>query len=158
MNKCSVCQTKALCQTRCYRYEGGLFGIQTTLNKTSQLILEDRKSIAFNEIVSHTDWDIKYCKESGLFTLIECDTYLVNWSIAVAGSQFKPYIRFALLVNDKIFGPSTLPVSVGLLSGSSLIRTTKPCSTLALINDTGDLVQLADVEPIANLTISKTYI
>ena len=80
---------------------------------------------------------------------------MLNWTVAIEGSDLTPFIRFALEVNGEVFSPIALPVSVGLISGSSLVVLAYTNTKVSLINNTGDTVRLADVAPIANLVISK---
>jgi len=79
----------------------------------------------------------------------------VNWSVAIEGSNVTPFIRFALQANDEVFGATALPISTGLISGSGLIVLKCTNTRISIINDTGDIVRLADVTPIANIVITK---
>jgi len=139
-------------------------GIQAQLTKVSDPFLYDGERLIFNKILDKSGCfcpdcncgcSIRYRKKTGEFVLEKCGTYLVNWSVAVGGSRVTPYIRFALQVNNDIFCAVAFPVSVGLISGSSLVVLKHKDTSVSLINNTKDSIRLADVAPIANIVISK---
>jgi len=141
-------------------------GIQAQLSQASNPFLKNGEKVIFDTILekvgcgcSHSCdccCDIHYRKNSGEFVIEKCGSFLVNWSVAIEGSDLTPYIRFALQVdNEKIYGASVIPISVGLVSGSSLVALKHPNTTISLINNTGDIVRLANVSPIANIVIMR---
>ena len=132
-----------------------LTGIHVQLKTAADSLLEDGQPINFDTIVNQPGTTIEYNKATGIFTLTKEANYLVNWSIAVEGSNTSPFIRFALKVGGEIIGAAAVPISVGVISGSALV-TAAPGTHLALINHTNDTIRLDAVTPIANLTIVST--
>lgn len=138
-------------------------GIQAQLIDTATPLLNHLDKVIFDTILDKAgcgckrdcDCNIYYQKETGDFILRKCGSYLVNWTVAVEGSSLVPQISFALQVRDEIFGAVTLPVSVGLVSGSSLIVLRYLNTKVSLVNNSEDIVRLADVTPISNLVITK---
>jgi len=87
--------------------------------------------------------------------LRERGNYLINWDVAVEGSYHRPFVRFSLLADNIVTDSSTLPVTVGQISGTSLLTVKNAPIELSLINDTDDIVQLSGFTPVANITITK---
>ena len=131
-----------------------LAGLQAQRIAPYKEYLKDKEAVIFDSILDHSNSYIKYDCGTGTFRLKKCATYLINWTVSVEGSERVPFIRFALKINDKIYGPSAMPITVGQLTGSNLITTTWTPTTLQLINDTEDMVRLAPITPIANIVIS----
>ena len=130
-----------------------LLGIGTQLQTANQININNQDAIKFDKILHHTHKNIHYNPQTGIFHLTHAGNYQINWNVAVEGSNQKPYISFAILANQKIVGESTLPLTVGQLSGSCLLTVSQPVD-IALINNTDDIVQLAKFAPVANLTIA----
>ena len=139
-------------------------GIQAQLVKIFNPFLLDGENVIFDTVLASLNCgcegkcncDINYRRNTGEFIIKECGTYLVNWSVAVEGSYSTSFIRFALKVNNDIYGAVASPISTGLINGSALVKLKRPNTTVSLTNDTGDVVRLADITPIANIVISKT--
>jgi len=94
-----------------------------------------------------------YNHETGVMEIHKQGTYLIDWNIVVEGSQEKPCVRFGVEVNGEVKASATLPVSVGQLSGQALINVCQIPTTVRLINDTNEIVQLSNSTPIANLRV-----
>lgn len=129
-------------------------GIQAQLETANPININHQDTIKFDKILNHSDQNINYNQQTGIFHLPVTGTYQINWDISVEGSYQKPYIRFAILASNKIQGESTLPITVGQLSGTCLLTIKKP-TDVSLINNTEDIVQLSRYTPVANITISK---
>ena len=132
-----------------------LKGIHAQLEAASQIQLKHKEPVIFDKIIHSNDNDIRYNQQTGRFSLIAKETYLVNWNITVEGSYQSSSISFALLVDNQIQGTSTLPISVGQLNGTCLITVKKVPTTLSLVNYTNDTIQLSRFTPVANITIAK---
>ena len=130
-------------------------GIGAQLEIASPININHRDAIKFDKILNHSNQNIRYDQQSGTFHLPVAGTYQINWDISVEGSHHKSYIRFAILAGNKIQGESTLPLTVGQLSGTCLLTIENP-TDVSLINNTEDIVQLSRYTPVANITISKT--
>jgi len=140
-------------------------GIQAQLLKMFNPFLSEGENVIFDTVLANTDCgcgckrdcscNINYRRDTGEFTIKKNGTYLVNWSVAIEGSHHTSFIRFALKVNNDIYGAVAIPISTGLISGSALVKLKRPNTTVSLINDTGNVVRLADITPIANIVISK---
>jgi len=133
-----------------------LVGIQAQLETATPVNINDAEPIRFDKILKHSTKDITYNQNTGLFTLHAPGSYTVNWDISVEGSHHTSFIQLAITSGDnhKVEGASTLPLSVGQLSGDCLIRVKKP-TTIQLTNTTGDIIQLSRYTPVANITITK---
>jgi len=132
-----------------------LGGISAQLKTASNVYLNNKQAVLFNEILQRTTQDITFNRITGVFCLRKIGTYLVNWDVAVEGTHHEPFIRFSLITGGSTIGSSTLPITVGQLSGTSIINVTNAPRELTLINDTGDIVQLSKFAPVANITITK---
>ncbi|MCL2850858.1 MAG: hypothetical protein FWE01_00650 [Firmicutes bacterium] len=114
--------------------------------------LTDKEVITFDKVIEKSGAGICMNRD-GIFRLCTAGVYLVNWNISVNGTNQRPFVRFALMVNGQIRGPSSRPTSVGEISGSNIVTVKRTPTEIALVNDTGDIVQLSEVSPIANITI-----
>ena len=135
--------------------KNGMVGIHAQLIKTANPFIEDKTAVRFDTIINQSGNDILYDICSGFFTVSKPDTYLINWHVAVGGSQSAPYTKFAIQLHDDIHSAAAYPSSLGLVSSSALVTITKPNTQLALINNTNEMVRLAPVTPIANITITR---
>ena len=132
-----------------------LGGIQAQLRSARNVYLNDQESVVFDIISRRTIRDITYHRDTGKFCLRERGNYLINWDVAVEGSYHRPFVRFSLLADNIVTDSSTLPVTVGQISGTSLLTVKNAPIELSLINDTDDIVQLSGFTPVANITITK---
>jgi len=132
-----------------------LGGIQAQLREADNLYLDDHEKVIFDIILRRSTPDITYHAATGTFCLRKKGTYLINWDVAVEGSYYRPFVKFSLLANQVTIGSSTLPVTVGQLSGTSLLTVKNAPVEISLINDTNDTVQLSGFSPVANITITK---
>ena len=148
--KCS-CDHFHICKNK-----NDLTGIHAQLKASANIYLNNLGIVVFDTILHHTAHDISYNRKTGKFTLTRPANYLINWNIALEGSDVARFVRFALLINQEIYGASALPISIGQINGTSLIKTMKLPTTISLVNNTDDIVQLANITPIANITITKT--
>jgi len=127
------------------------------LRVADNVYLDDGEEIVFDIILSRNTRDITYNRATGRFCLRKKGTYLINWDVAVEGSYYRPFIRLALVADDTVIGSSTLPVTVGQLSGTSLLNVGNTPVELSLINNTEDTIQLSGFAPVANITITKIF-
>ena len=132
-----------------------MFGVQAQLTKVETVYLEDQQSIVFDQIIKNHHQLITYNSETGYFTLKKAGNYLINWDVSVEGSYSKPFIKLSLIANEVIMSSSTLPVTVGQLSGTRILFVRCGPVEVALINDTGEVIQLSEFSPVANITITK---
>ena len=132
-----------------------LRGVTAQLRVANEVYLEDGQEVIFDIILRRNTRDITYNSNSGRFCLREGSTYLINWDVAVEGSYYRPFVRFSLIAGGNVIGSSTMPVTVGQLSGTSLLTVTNSPIELSLINDTDDIVGLSGFTPVANITITK---
>ena len=132
-----------------------LSGMGAQLRVANNIYVDDGEEIVFDIILSRNSSDITYNGTTGRFCLRKKGTYLINWDVAVEGSYYRPFIRLALIANNTVIGSSTLPVTVGQLSGTSLLNVGDMPVELSLINNTEDRIQLSGFAPVANITITK---
>jgi len=152
---CKRCPCRCRCSVTPVR-SPDLQGIHAQLEVASPTQLEHEEPVLFDKIIHNTDKDILYDPQTGIFTLTTRATYLVNWDITIEGSYQSASVSFALLVDNQIQGISTLPISVGQLSGTCLVTVSKAPAFLSLLNYTNDTIQLSRFPPVANITITKT--
>ena len=130
-------------------------GIQTKLLSPENLYLNPNQVVVFDKVVNHIGRGIFYNQQTGIFTLSQTGNYLINWSVSVEGSDESPFVKFGLLVNGLIKDFDTIPVAVGHVTGSTLITVANKPAKVALVNHTGDIIQLSRYAPCANLTIHQ---
>lgn len=80
-------------------------------------------------------------------------TYLINWNVAVDGTTENASVTFSLSVNGVVKANTSMPVVTGELSGTEAVEVTNTVLIVKLINNGGDIAQLANVPVQANLTI-----
>ena len=131
-----------------------LTGMEAQIRDAKEIKLHHGDVVIFDHIISQTD-DIIYHEDSGVFEILVPGTYLVNWSIATDGSSSTAYVRFGLIANDEHYASLAYPVTVGVMSGTSLIKVTDIPTRLTLVNNSDDIVRLANIAPIATITIAN---
>ena len=141
-NTCSKPKPECACK---------LHGIQAQLISGTDRFLGQGDIVPFNRVISSYGSTVN-CNPEGDFIIEKNGTYLVNWEVAVEGCDTVPFVRFALVMGDKVHSAAAIPVTIGMLSGSAFVIAVEKTS-LALVNDTGDIVRLQAVEPMANITI-----
>jgi len=127
-------------------------GLQAQLVVHPNKNLADKEVVAFDRTITQSGSDI-CLMPNGKIKICSAGLFLVNWNISVAGTDTKPFARFAITVNNKIHGASARPTAVGELYSSNLVAVARSPCEIALVNDTGDIVQLSKISPIANITI-----
>ena len=160
--RCSCPRPKRLCkcrpQRRCYcPCPSELGGIGGQLRVANNVYLNDGQSVIFDIITHRSTRDITYNPNSGKFCLREGKTYLISWDVAVEGSYHRPFVRFSLIADSNVISSSTIPVTVGQISGTGLLTVVKAPIEVSLINDTDDTVQLSSFSPVANITIVQVF-
>jgi len=130
-------------------YENGL---QAQLLVHPNKNLADKEVVAFDHTITQSGGRI-CLTENGTIKICSAGLFLVNWNVLVDGTDTKPFARFALTIDGNIHGASARPTAVGEVSGSNLITVPRSPCEIALINDTGDIVRLSEISPIANITI-----
>ena len=128
-------------------------GISIQLTTIDDKHLPSGKPVIFNEILTDNSRFMSYDHETGVIEIFKHGNYLIDWDIVVEGSSQEPKVSFGIEVNGEVKASSTLPVTVGQLSGQALIHVDQIQTTVRLINDTGETVQLSKFTPIANLRI-----
>jgi hypothetical protein len=121
------------------------------LIQTTDVYLGQGERVGFNTVISDTGEAVQFINP-GRFILAKTGGYLVNWSVAVEGCDTKPYVRFALAVDGRVHSAASMPVTIGMVSGSALVMAGEN-TEIALINDTNDTVRLQAVQPMANITV-----
>lgn len=130
-------------------------GIQAKLLSPENFYLNPDQVVIFDKVLNHIGRGIFYDQQTGAFMLAQAGNYVINWSVTVEGSDESPFVKFGLLVNGTIKDFDTIPVSVGQITGSTLITVTNTPAKVALINHTGDIIQFSRYAPCANLTIHQ---
>jgi hypothetical protein len=132
-----------------------LAGIHAQMLNQNSNTLEDNVNVLFDSLLNTSSPSISYDSNTGIFTISETGTYLVNWWVAVAGTAGPSSVAFALRLNDSTDIPSAMPNIEGQLSGSSLLTIGTAPSTLALVNTTGSAVLYGDLPVQANIVITQ---
>ena len=135
---------------RCHCHIEGI-SLQLTTIDDKQILAEE--PVVFNETLTDNSRFISYDNETGVIEIFKQGNYLIDWDIVIEGSSREPCVRFGIEVNGEVVAASTLPVAVGQLSGQALVYVDQIPTTLRLINDSGETVQLSKFAPIANLRI-----
>ncbi|MFU0833516.1 MAG: Collagen-like protein [Oscillospiraceae bacterium] len=132
-----------------------LAGIHAQMINHNSNTLEDNANVLFDSLLNTSSPSITYDSNTGIFTISETGTYLVNWWVAVAGTAGPAAIAFALRLNDSTDIPSAMPIVSGQLSGSALLTIGTAPSTLCLVNTTGSAVLYGDLPVQANIVITQ---
>ncbi|MCL2382837.1 MAG: complement C1q domain-containing protein [Oscillospiraceae bacterium] len=131
-------------------------GMQVQLDTPT--ILLDEAFVPFNDIITpSSSADISYDIATSTFTL-KPGTYLVTWEVPVDGTDTKAFVNLSLFLDGIQKVQSFIPVSVGIVAGSSLVvvpvdDVTGEPSTLQLVNTTDDTISITGL---ANIVIVKT--
>jgi hypothetical protein len=80
---------------------------------------------------------------------------LVNWWVAVDGAQASKTIVFDLLLNGVTISQTASPVVSTQVFGTALIEVATAPSTLKLVNNTGDDINIPKMSPQGNITIIR---
>jgi hypothetical protein len=96
---------------------------------------------------------MSYNDQNATIEIFKAGLYVIDWNVVVEGSSQEPFIRFGIEVNGEVKASSTLPFTVGQLNGQALIHVDQLPTTVRLINDTGETVELSKFTPIANLRV-----
>jgi len=127
--------------------------MQVKLLNPKSLIMEIDGVVAFDHIENHVGNDIVMDLVTGEIQVLKPGHFVVNWSVVVEGSDSSPSVSFGVSVNSEIKDVETEPISVGRVSGSSLISVIEKGTNICIANTSFDLVQLSRYAPCANLTI-----
>jgi len=130
-------------------------GIQASLSNTASQIVENTEAIVFDTIVNQVGDGITYNNQTGDFTLIKPGNYKIDWQVIVDGANTTRYVNFGITLDDILQTNIPLPITTGLASGSSIIKTTRSNTILQLINNTTDSVRLSRHLPNANIVITS---
>lgn len=132
-------------------------GITSQLKRVDEttVFLDDGEPVIFETILTRITTDVTYSKTTGNFCLHKPGSYLVNWDVAVEGSLSQPFIRMALIQDEQVVGASAMPVTVGQISGTSLIAVSEVPVRLMLVNATGEQIRLSEFSPVGNMTITR---
>jgi len=130
-----------------------LEGINVQLTTVDDELLQAGSPVIFNEILTDNSRFMSYDHETGVIEIFSCGNYLIDWSVATVGSKKECSVSFGVEVNEEVKASSTLPTSVGQLSGQALICVDHTQTRIRLINTTDEEVQLSKFTLIANLRI-----
>jgi len=128
-------------------------GISLQLTTIDDKYLPADGPVIFNETLTDNSRFMSYNHETGVIEIFRCGNYLIDWDVVVEGSTQDSSISFGIEVNEEVRSSSTLPITVGQLSGQALIHVDQITTKVRLINNTGETVQLSKFTPIANLRI-----
>ncbi|SDN23428.1 collagen-like protein [Acetanaerobacterium elongatum] len=111
-------------------------------------------NVLFDTMVNGQDLTITYNNATGVFTIPRTGNFLVNWQVAIDGSDLGPSATFTLIETGavSISIAASTPVILGQVSGSALV-TVSGSATLRLANSSGYTIFLADIPVQANITI-----
>jgi len=150
------CKSSCICLCRCAPISSSEFcGLSLSLTSSEIQTMEDEETVIFDNIILKPKSCITYNEITGGIVFKRKGNYLVNWNISVEGTYSKPFVSYSIIQDDQTVGTSTLPVSIGQLSGSCIIQVQNLPSVAKLANTTGDIVRLSEFFPIANLSIVK---
>lgn len=129
-------------------------GLQAKAIVLPSLLLAAGEAIFFDTVKMSYGNGINYDGDNRQFLFQEPGIFRIDWRVGVEGSESAPAISFAVTVNEQVEDFETLPLSLGQLSGSSLLPVQKG-SVLSLVNYTGETVLLSNYGPAAGLTITQ---
>lgn len=157
--RCCRCEPRKNCsksdEGRNRRCNCHIEGISLQLTSIDEKELPPKCPVVFNKQLTDNSRFISYNDEVGSIEIFKRGTYLIDWDVAVDGNKIDndDFVRFGLEINEKVTAASTLPKTVGQISGQALIQVDQMPTTIKLINDTNKSIQLSKFMPIANLRI-----
>lgn len=126
--------------------------IQLQLQKTTTDLIQPNRNVTFDKVLAQ-DGDVGYDPQTGLITLGGAGTYFVSWSIAIL-SAFDDAINFAIESSQGDYLLGISPGHTGGVSGSGLLTTQHPGTTLKLVNASTSFITLPQNPKItANLVL-----
>lgn len=142
-------------ERRAHRSQCHIEGISLQLTTIDEKELPSKCPIIFNERLTDNTRFINYRDETGVIEIFRHGMYMIDWDVAVKGTsqEEETCVRFGLEINGEVKAASTLPVPVGQLNGQALIHVDQIPTTVRLINDTDESVQLSTFTPIGNLRV-----
>ena len=130
-------------------------GIQAQLTNYPGAPLADGAVIPIDKVVRKIGRQICLKNGSiGTFILCEPGMYLANWNVSVAGTESQPFVRIGFAVDGVVSGSGTAGAGVGEVTGSDIVNITKP-TEVALVNYSGETIQLCNITPIVGITIVR---
>jgi|GEM_PF-2739990 len=116
---------------------------------TSTVLVQANEPIIFDTVILIED-PTRIDYSAGNFYIIQPGTYYISWQVPVDGTDTSPSVSFSLSVDGIIYSESYLPIVVGTVTGSALVKTTGNSTLLRLVNTTNDIVSVTSK---ANLVI-----
>lgn len=130
---------------------GGLVAQVTTQGSE---ILENKAVVPFDAIPAYFTSNIK--NNLGIFTLENVGIYLVDWWIALGGSDSVPQLRIDLVdgVDNLLIETTTNTTLDSTISGNALVQVTEKPLDIKLINNSGGNIQFSSgIDIQANIRI-----
>lgn len=129
--------------------QGTTEGIQATLTG-NYLVLANNETVPFNSLVSPAS--SRYTFAPGQITINIPGTYMVNWQVAVDGSDVDTNLTFAVAVNGVPHSSMSTPAVTSLVAGSAVV-VANAGDVITLVNVSEQNIRLADTKIQANITI-----
>lgn len=138
---------KARCQCR-------TSGMELQLITPTDSHLPSGEAIIFDEILFKNNCDMCCQQHTGIIEIYQCGTYAIDWNVAIKNTPHTDFARFAIEIDNEPVNAAVLPMKKGQLVGATMVHVTKVPTTIRLVNDTGESVELSPHSPIANLRIT----
>lgn len=133
------------------------FGVSAKLTVGANNQVPNQNGLLFDTIaINNTSGRVAIVPSSDgstEFHLNKRGTYLINWNVAIDGTTENASVTFSLLVDGVTRANTSMPIVTGELSGTEIVVVTTSPVIIKVINNGGDIAQLANVPVQANLTI-----
>ena len=111
-------------------------------------------SVPFDTIRTN-EATLSYALNPGEFIINETGYYLVNWWVAADGAKAATTIVFDLMLNGVTISQTASPVVSAQVFGTTLIEIDTIPSTLEVVNNTGDDINIPKMSIQGNITIIR---
>ena len=132
---------------------GNLAGIQTQLQGSPGVLINDSANVIFDTVINDQSENISYNAATGEFTISAAGNYYINWWVTTDGSAGPVNMVFSVSVDGISVALGNSPIVTGQLNGDAFITVSDTPVTVTLVNQTGAEVVFANIPVQANLSI-----
>ena len=130
-----------------------LRGMQLSLAGSSGGTVQNGANVPFDTVGANNMLGVSYAPGSGTVTISRTGTYLVNWWVAVEGTQTAESLAFAISLNGTDVQTSYSDIGGGQVYGTAIVNVTSIPATLSLVNRSGDAVTYVTASGQSGMTI-----
>lgn len=131
-------------------------GLQVQLNNAGGIVLPNRASVVFNNMVTNLSPQIAYNTITGEFTVLEEGVYVIDWWLNILSADLTSGVWFYIKTSTGVtVGASSYePFSTSQLKGQALVYLPSG-ATFSLINNSNGNITYATSQIQADLRVFK---